>query len=104
MAAITYDVAVLAIRGDNVVFNFPDIIRSHVVPKSNSVADIRATAVAAAIQFGARPKTMDTSEVPSQEIGEYVDEEELFNMPQILIEMAEGLMVSTPRFGPLESD
>ncbi|KAH0457142.1 hypothetical protein IEQ34_015049 [Dendrobium chrysotoxum] len=92
MAAIAYDVAVLAIRGENAVFNFPNIIRSHPVPKSNSVADIRAAAVAAAVQFGARPKTMDTSEVPSQEIGEYVDEEELFNMPQILIEMAEGLM------------
>ncbi|XP_028550870.1 ethylene-responsive transcription factor ERF026-like [Dendrobium catenatum] len=158
MAAIAYDVAMLTIHGDNAIFNFPDIIRSHPMPKSNSTDDIRVAAKAAveqfsarpepmetsemppqetgeyvdeekqfnmpqiirsnpvpisnsisdigveaevtSTQFSARPEPMDTSEVPPQEIVEYVDEEELFNMPQILIEMAQGLMMSPPRFGP----
>ncbi|KAH0457037.1 hypothetical protein IEQ34_014944 [Dendrobium chrysotoxum] len=104
IAAIAYDVASLAFNGDKATFNFPDAIRSHPVPKSNSIVDIQAAAALAAEQFGTRPKTMDASEVPPQEIGEYMDEEELFNMPQILIEMAEGLMVSPPRFDPPKSD
>ncbi|KAH0456998.1 hypothetical protein IEQ34_014905 [Dendrobium chrysotoxum] len=104
MAAIAYDVAALAFNGDKAVFNFPDAIRSHPVPKSNSIVDIQAAAALAAKRFGARPKTMDTSEVSPQETGECVDEEELLNMRQILIEMAEWLMVSPPRFDPPKSD
>ncbi|KAH0457261.1 hypothetical protein IEQ34_015168 [Dendrobium chrysotoxum] len=104
MAAIAHDVASLTINGVDGLFNFPDEIRSLPVPKSTSIIDIRAAAKEAAAQFNARTKAVDACEVPSQEIGEYVDEEELFNMPQLLIEMAEGLMVSPPRFGPPESD
>ncbi|PKU69248.1 ethylene-responsive transcription factor ERF026-like [Dendrobium catenatum] len=104
MAAIAYDVAALAFNEGNAVFNFPYAIRSHPMPKSTSIADIQAAAAAAAEQFGARFDDVDASEVPLKEICEYVDEEELFNMPQVLIEMAEGLMVSPPRLGLLESD
>ncbi|XP_020683529.1 ethylene-responsive transcription factor ERF026-like [Dendrobium catenatum] len=103
MAAIAHDVAELAINGDRAWLNFPDVIQSLPVPKSTSIVDIRAAIAAAAAsakQFIARPEVVDAYEVPSQEITEYVDEDELFNMPQLLIEMAEGLMVSPPRFGP----
>ncbi|KAI0500117.1 hypothetical protein KFK09_018325 [Dendrobium nobile] len=103
MAAIAHDVAELAINGDRAWLNFPDVIQSLPVPKSTSIVDIRAaaaTAAASAEQFIVRPEVVDSYEVPSQEISEYVDEDELFNMPQLLIEMAEGMMVSPPRFGP----
>ncbi|KAI0500116.1 hypothetical protein KFK09_018324 [Dendrobium nobile] len=104
MAAISYAVAAPAFNGDNAAFNFPYAIRSHPMPKSTSIVDIQAAAKAAAEQFCARSEDVDASEVPSKEICEYVDKEELFNMPQVLIEMAEGLMVSPPRLGMLESD
>ncbi|XP_020683530.2 ethylene-responsive transcription factor ERF026-like [Dendrobium catenatum] len=103
MASIAHDVAELAINGDRAWLNFLDVIQSLPVPKSTSIVDIRAAATAAAAsaeQFIVKHEVVDVYEVPSQEITEYVDEDELFNMPQLLIEMAEGLMVSPPRFGP----
>ncbi|XP_020683528.1 ethylene-responsive transcription factor ERF026-like [Dendrobium catenatum] len=104
MAAIAHDVAELAINRDRALLNFPDLIGSLPVPKSTSIVHIRAAAKAAAEQFNVRPEVVGASEVSSQEIAEYFDEDELFNMPQLLIEMAEGLMVSPPRVGPPEYD
>ncbi|PKU63640.1 ethylene-responsive transcription factor ERF026-like [Dendrobium catenatum] len=102
MAAITYDVGALAYNGGNAVFNFPDALRLHPVLKTTSITHVRAAATEVATQYGLRPKAVDASEVTSQEIGEYVDEDELFYMPQVLTDMAEGLMISPPRLGPPE--
>ncbi|KAH0468389.1 hypothetical protein IEQ34_003422 [Dendrobium chrysotoxum] len=72
MAAIDYDMGALACNRDNAVFNFPDAIQSHPVPKSASIADIRAATIEAATKFGVRAKAVDAFEVASQEIGHHI--------------------------------
>nr|AXY87695.1 ethylene-responsive transcription factor ERF-like protein [Cymbidium sinense] len=103
MAATAYDVAALALRGTDAVLNFPDAALSRPPPASASPADIQAAAAAAAAQLASRPEAVDTSEGPRQELGEFVDEE-LFDMPQFLMNMAEGMLLSPPRLSLPESD
>ncbi|CAN0907506.1 Ethylene-responsive transcription factor ERF025 [Linum grandiflorum] len=78
IAAAAYDVAALALKGDEAVLNFPEAAHSYPIPASTSAADIQSAAAAAADQF--------------------VDEEALFDMPNLLVNMAQGMMVSPPRF------
>lgn len=104
MAATAYDVAALALRGTDAVLNFPYAALSRPAPASASPADIQAAAAAAAAELAARPKAVDTSEGPPQELGGFVDEEELFDMPQLLMNMAEGMLLSPLILSPPESD
>lgn len=116
MAAVAYDVAALALRGADAVLNFPEAAKSRPAPASSSAADIRVAATAAAAElkrrlesaggdggiggvFEAQP-AMNTE----GEGGEFMDEEELFEMPSLLVSMAEGMLVSPPRMSSSEAE
>ncbi|CAN0907505.1 Ethylene-responsive transcription factor ERF025 [Linum grandiflorum] len=92
IAAAAYDVAALALKGDEAVLNFPEAAHSYPIPASTSAADIQsAAAAAAAIKKG--------GDVTGNYLGDqFVDEEALFDMPNLLVNMAQGMMVSPPRF------
>ncbi|KAM5572610.1 ethylene-responsive transcription factor ERF027-like [Rosa sericea] len=126
MAAAAYDVAALALKREDAVLNFPSFIKSYPVPASMSALDIRAAAAAAATAVG--PATLktsgstETSNVGQQQkeyddmlsinnstlassVGaDFMDEEEIFGMPNLLVDMAEGMLVSPPRINSPPSD
>lgn len=116
MAAVAYDVAALALRGAEAILNFPDAIATRPVPASNSPSDIRAAASAAArAAVTATAATVVHKEEESYNLGlklnkdeaessEFVDEDEMFDMPQLLVNMAEGMLMSPPRLSPPGSD
>lgn len=129
MAAAAYDVAAHALRGPDAILNFPGSISSRPVPASSSPSGIRAAAAAAALQVQSThvvtaPATLDSSEgesnvtssnvyatstgdnipVLEEHRQEFIDEEEMLNMPQFLMNMAEGMMMSPPRLNPATSD
>ncbi|XP_042470436.1 ethylene-responsive transcription factor ERF026-like isoform X2 [Zingiber officinale] len=99
MAAVAYDVAAHALRGSDAVLNFPEEIWARPAPASLSPASIRAAAAEAAAA-ALRPRS------PAAEIGgeRYMDEEEMFDMPGLLMDMAEGMMMSPPRLSPNAAD
>ncbi|XVF51555.1 hypothetical protein PTKIN_Ptkin04bG0194200 [Pterospermum kingtungense] len=114
MAAAAYDVAALALKGSEAVVNFPASVASYPVPASTSSADIRKAAAAAAASL---KKVETKSGEINQETGdhhqaknegvtaeEYVDEDVLLNMPNLLVDMAEGMLVSPPRISTTPSD
>lgn len=113
MAAAAYDVAALALRGSDAVLNFPSHASRYPVPATSSAADIRNAASSGAAIF--QPQTVDppcTATSQRRNIaqpaaatpGEYIDEEALFDMPNLLVDMAGGMMVSPPRMNPSSSD
>lgn len=118
MAAAAYDVAALALKGADAQLNFPDSVASNPIPASTSPSDIiAAAAAAAASRFpgsradGTAPAIVQSGNEsgegsesrPSAE-GEFVDEEALFEMPKLLVNMAEGMLLSPPRLNSPESD
>ncbi|KAF9668301.1 hypothetical protein SADUNF_Sadunf15G0114600 [Salix dunnii] len=118
MAATAYDVAALALKGPDTPLNFPESILSYPIPASASPSDIRAAAASAASgrssqrergprpEMG-RPETEGTSAgitADAQSGQEIFDEEELLNMPNLLVDMAGGMLVSPPRINTPSSD
>ncbi|KAK3005500.1 hypothetical protein RJ639_016059 [Escallonia herrerae] len=106
MAAAAYDVAALALKGSDAVLNFPDHVGWYPVPTSPSPTAIRSAAGAAAELMKAgespvvgQPGTEEVAGACFTGAGghEYIDEEELFGMPNLLVDMAEGMLVSPPR-------
>ena len=111
MAAAAYDVAALALKGSEAVVNFPASIGSYALPASTSSADIRKAAAAAASLKKAETKSSEINlgsghhQAKNEEMTEeYVDEDALLNMPNLLVDMAEGLLVSPPRISSTPSD
>ncbi|XVF52822.1 hypothetical protein PTKIN_Ptkin05aG0049500 [Pterospermum kingtungense] len=116
MAAAAYDVAVLALKGSEAVVNFPASVASYALPASTSSADIRKAAAAAALLKRAETKNESklgtghdhhhhqakNEEMTIEE--EYVDEDVLLNLPNLLVDMAEGLLVSPPRINSTQPD
>ncbi|KAI3757580.1 hypothetical protein L6452_05121 [Arctium lappa] len=103
MAARAHDVAVLAMRGRSACLNFADSVWRLPVPESNNIKDIQRAAAEAAEAFRPREDAVMETEKwkESTESSFYADEEEMFEMPEFLVSMAEGLMVSPPRtMGP----
>lgn len=106
-AAAAYDAAALALKGHDATLNFPYSLHSYPIPASSSAVDIRAAAEAAAaarqhcsiMQGRCRSDHEDTWKEESSSGGgqEFVDEEEIFDMPNLMAEMAEGMMLSPPR-------
>lgn len=101
MAAAAYDVAALALKGPDAAINFPFLAESYPVPASNSAADIRAAAATAAADRAVTQSGIGEDAPPesssSVETTKFVDEDELFEMPKLLVDMAEGMLVSPPR-------
>ncbi|XP_020230579.1 ethylene-responsive transcription factor ERF024 [Cajanus cajan] len=110
MAAVAYDVAALALKGKNAELNFPDSASSLPVPASLSAHDIQVAAAAAAAAAGAakdamRTQAEDNNVSAAQEkqtavmsSNQFVDEDLIFDMPNVLINMAEGMLLSPPPF------
>ncbi|KAK9668209.1 hypothetical protein RND81_13G041400 [Saponaria officinalis] len=99
MAAAAYDVAALALKGGEAVLNFPEDVIRYPVPGSALPADIRKAAAAAAAMREAKERKVEEVAAAEEEVGkeEYVDIEALFDMPNLLVDMAGGMMVSPPR-------
>jgi hypothetical protein len=110
MAAAAYDVAALALKGPDTTLNFPNSILSYPSPASTSAADIQAAAASAAEGMALKPLETKPSEnevstSSSGRVGEeFIDEEELLNMPNLLVDMAEGMLMSPPRMESKSSD
>lgn len=119
MAAAAYDVAAMALKGREAVLNFPESARSYPVPVSTSAVDIRAAAATAAAVKGseegeeeekeAKKNKSSSSKLRARECHvendvassswcgtEFMDEEEVLNMPNLLANMAEGMMLAPP--------
>ncbi|XP_004496613.1 ethylene-responsive transcription factor ERF027-like [Cicer arietinum] len=113
MAAAAYDVAALALKGPDTFLNFPNSILSYPIPASMSPTDIRAAAEAAAQarivnvirssqsqqeeKEKENPSCFEGSNSDSGHQQQYIDEDELLNMPNLLDDMARGMQVSPPR-------
>ena len=109
MAAAAYDVAALALKGSDAVLNFPGSVATYPVPASTSSLDIRNAATAAAalkkaelsesqLQLRQLQNDSNTMNAGWTSSGtEFVDEEAIFDMPSLLVDMAEGMLVSPPR-------
>ena len=118
MAARAHDVAAIALRGRSACLNFADSIWRLPIPVSTAAKDIQRAAAEAAELF--RPIGMD--EVSRDELNQglenatttttvattseavetkaedvfFMDDEAIFDMPGLLTDMAEGLLLSPP--------
>ncbi|KAK1554665.1 hypothetical protein Q3G72_015569 [Acer saccharum] len=118
MAATAYDVAALALKGPDAGLNFPNMILSYPIPASTSASDIRAAAARAVEEreqrsiSGSRPDpgggegttTSSSGTCMASSGQEFIDEDALLNMPSLLVDMAEGMLVSPPRIKSPPSD
>ena len=123
MAAAAYDAAALALRGAGTALNFPDAAMSRPAPASTSAEDVRAAAAAAAAAMADLDSRHGRSGTRHDELHGHscgsadeimrhgggaggamaagvVDEDDLFEMPRLMLSMAEGLMMSPPVLGP----
>ncbi|XP_010242644.1 PREDICTED: ethylene-responsive transcription factor ERF024-like [Nelumbo nucifera] len=124
MAAVAYDVAALALKGPDAKLNFPLSAASLPVPTSKSPRDIQDAAATAAAAAGAAMDSFSESPGPGGQAkndfsssvtvtsdanyslvsNDYIDEEFLFDMPNLLVNMAEGMLLSPPRLGVVAAD
>ncbi|XWS48396.1 hypothetical protein CRYUN_Cryun13aG0072800 [Craigia yunnanensis] len=114
MAATAFDVAAIALKGPDTDLNFPGMILSYPKVASTSASDIRAAAASAAASRLPKPDT-GSSKDSKQDQGkvekecttsstymescssqEFIDEEELLNFPNLIVDMAGGMLVSPP--------
>lgn len=106
-AAAAYDAAALALKGPDTALNFPESIESYPIPDSTSASDICAAAAIAAearILMKAESEESEDTAGRSSEAEEFVDMESVLNMPNLLVYMAEGMLLSPPRFESRSSD
>lgn len=119
MAAAAYDVAAIALKGREAVLNFPGSAGSYPVPRSTSAVDIRTAVAAAAAMKGCEEEEKEKEATKKKSSGlsklisgecyvdddmassswcgtEFVDEEAALDMPNLLANMAEGMMVAPP--------
>lgn len=115
MAARAHDVAALALRGKSACLNFADSAWRLPVPASKDAKDITKAAAEAAKSFGPHEmelvgRHIEESDIQFEEEVEktlrknnllqenvfYVDEEAEFDMPGLLVNLAEGLLLSPP--------
>ncbi|KAK8656009.1 hypothetical protein V6N13_108571 [Hibiscus sabdariffa] len=111
MAATAYDVAAIALKGPGTDLNFPDMLLSYPKVASTSATDIRAAAASAAASRLPKPDTGSSKQdlgKPEDEgtVGstcmesgsgqEFIDVEEFLNFPNLMVDMAGGMLVSPP--------
>ncbi|CAN1842459.1 Ethylene-responsive transcription factor ERF025 [Linum perenne] len=119
MAAAAYDVAAIALKGPNTALNFPESFYSYPTPASTSASDIRAAAQNAATALmpqnpahgqGSGQASGSSSQPAPEEYmdasasEDYMDVEDLLDMPNLLVDMAGGMMVSPPRMDDADDD
>ncbi|PIA49658.1 hypothetical protein AQUCO_01300433v1 [Aquilegia coerulea] len=109
MAATAYDVAALALKGRDAILNFPESVSSYPILASASPSDIRTAATAAAAMRAPKSDDREPAEKSNDESSSdnkcvesasddvFIDEEAIFDMPNLLMNMAEGMLVSPPR-------
>ncbi|KAJ8532746.1 hypothetical protein K7X08_015635 [Anisodus acutangulus] len=111
MAAVAYDVAAIALKGPNTNLNFLNSAASLHVPATSSARDIQAAAAGAAAVVGAVGDTLlavavarkvvvnEKGKMESLKIirnnnyDEFMDEDLIFDIPNVLVNMAEGIEV-----------
>lgn len=111
MAAVAYDVAAIALKGPDADLNFPNLASSLPVPATRSARDIQTAAAGAATVVGAAGDALlaaacregvvsERGKMENLEIQnyEFMDEDLIFDMPNVLVNMAEGMLISPPRF------
>ncbi|CAL1375459.1 unnamed protein product [Linum trigynum] len=107
MAARAHDVAALAFRGKSACLNFADSAWRLPIPASTEADDVRRAAAEAAEMFrpggGSETEAADEQEHVDNggdsyrnDVVFYVEAEEELEMPRLLSEMAEGLLLSPP--------
>ncbi|KAI3432100.1 AP2/ERF domain-containing protein [Psidium guajava] len=102
MAARAHDVAALALRGRSACLNFADSAWRLPMPASADAKDIQKAAAKAAEEF--RPAESedllsgDEKKLRSEE-GVLHDDEDIFGMPGLLANMAEGMLLPPPQCG-----
>ncbi|WCJ36586.1 Dehydration-responsive element-binding protein 1B [Euphorbia peplus] len=106
MAARAHDVAVLALKGRSACLNFADSWWRLPVPDSGHAKDIQKAAAEAGRAFGPvgkeEIKVKDTEDITrgSEETTTdnvfYMDEEMVFRMPGLLLNMAQGMLLPPP--------
>ncbi|XP_054808643.1 ethylene-responsive transcription factor ERF024-like [Prosopis cineraria] len=110
MAVVAYDVAVLALKGKDAVLNWPELAERYPVPVSTSAPHIRQAAAASASLVNAEPISNVISNISSISstwsgtVHQFVDEDAIFGTPGLLLDMAEGMLLSPPRITPPSSD
>ncbi|KAI5017552.1 hypothetical protein ZWY2020_042440 [Hordeum vulgare] len=118
MAAAAYDAAALALRGAGTALNFPDAARSRPAPASMSADDVRAAAAAAAAAamgstwtshrgdqcYDDQPRGGESHRRELDDTVGVVDEDDVFEMPRLMVSMAEGLMINPPVLGTAAAD
>ncbi|XP_050387885.1 dehydration-responsive element-binding protein 1B [Argentina anserina] len=106
MAARAHDVAAIALRGRSACLNFADSAWRLPVPASNSAKDIQTAAAQAAEAFRpageesevvSKPAAAAEGEAESEPVF-YMDEEDVFGMPGLLANMAEGMLLPPPHY------
>nr|APD28018.1 C repeat-binding factor I [Eucalyptus gunnii] len=102
MAARAHDVAALALRGRSACLNFADSAWRLPVPASADTKEIQKAAARAAEAFqpveSEYVMSGDEKKLRSEE-GVFYDEEDIFGMPGLLADMAEGMLLSPPQCG-----
>ncbi|KAF8044331.1 hypothetical protein BT93_A2351 [Corymbia citriodora subsp. variegata] len=102
MAARAHDVAALSLRGRSACLNFADSAWRLPMPASPDAKDIQKAAAKAAEAFQPLESedvmSEDEKKLPSEE-GVLYDEEDIFGMPGLLDNMAEGMLLSPPQCG-----
>ncbi|PNX82854.1 dehydration-responsive element-binding protein 1f-like [Trifolium pratense] len=110
MAAIAYDVAALAFKGEDASLNFPHSASSlpRLNSRTSSIRSIQFAATKAAEKhfsscqdsepFFAEITKNDSESSLEKSFSEsfFWDEEEVFNMPGLINSMAEGLLITPP--------
>ncbi|KAL5748664.1 hypothetical protein ACOSQ2_025961 [Xanthoceras sorbifolium] len=119
MAARAHDVAALALKGKSACLNFADSVWRLPTPASNDAKDIIKAATEAAEAIGPRDQSVQVvsdeesiiAEASDAQIcgggyeeantllpgnGFFMDEEAVFDMPGLLANMAEGLLLPPP--------
>ncbi|XP_010061450.2 dehydration-responsive element-binding protein 1B-like [Eucalyptus grandis] len=102
MAARAHDVAALALRGQSACLNFADSAWRLPKPASADAKDIQKAAAKAAEAFlpveSEDIMSGDEKKLHSEE-GVSYDEEDIFGMPGLIADMAEGMLLSPPQCG-----
>ncbi|KAJ0901363.1 putative transcription factor AP2-EREBP family [Helianthus annuus] len=102
MAAAAYDAAALALQGSHALLNFPDSVLTDPLQECPTSADICAVAArAAAARAAAARHPSNKEETGNSTRGEYLDHDAVFDMPNMLSDMAEGMLLSPPRMNSI---